>query len=228
MTAKGSRRSTLDAKIQSQLRGDASPAACQPINLHRRSLLVGNNGIEGVPSESKESKTKKAIHHFFDPQRICDFTEKTAFFTEKKRKKIKIFFRSKKYYARVSESKTSAANGTDQENGTSFDQMAGAIWRPVTLEFFSYEAVSQFVSLNFLLVFELLMSRFRYSSSCALFGTEETPEQLRLGDTVRPIAETRDATHGRDARCDPWQRREMRPIAETRNDNKSTDTTPAA
>ena len=27
-------------------------------------------------------------------------------------------------------------NGTDQENGTSFDQMAGAIWRSVTLGFF--------------------------------------------------------------------------------------------
>jgi hypothetical protein len=68
--------------------------------------------------------------------------------------------------------------------------------------FFLLKPLSQFVSLDFFVIFVLLMSRFRYSSSCALFGTEETPEQLRLADTVRPIAETRSATNCRDERCD--------------------------
>ena len=47
-------------------------------------------------------------------------------------------------------------NGTDQENGTSFDQMAGAIWRSVTLEFFLLfllKQLSQFVSFLFFLRF---------------------------------------------------------------------------
>jgi len=44
----------------------------------------------------------------------------------------------KNYYTRVSGSGKSAAIGTDQENGTSFDPMSGAIWRPVTLAFFSF------------------------------------------------------------------------------------------
>jgi hypothetical protein len=35
---------------------------------------------------------KKAIHHFFYPQRICDFTAHTDVFTEKNEKKFKIFF----------------------------------------------------------------------------------------------------------------------------------------
>ena len=46
--------------------------------------------------------------------------------------------------------------GTDQENGTSFDQMAGAIWRSVTLEFFLLfllKQLSQFVSFLFFLRF---------------------------------------------------------------------------
>ena len=46
--------------------------------------------------------------------------------------------------------------GTDQENGTSFDQMAGAIWRSVTLGFFLlflWKQLSKFVSFLFFLRF---------------------------------------------------------------------------
>ena len=50
----------------------------------------------------------------------------------------------------------SLRNGTDQENGTSFDQMAGAIWRSVTLGFFLlflWKQLSKFVSFLFFLRF---------------------------------------------------------------------------
>ena len=52
------------------------------------------------------------------------------------------------------------SDGTDQENSTSFDQMAGAIWRSVTLGFFLLFLWKQLSKFVFFLFFLRFLPRF--------------------------------------------------------------------
>ena len=116
---------------------------------------------------------------------------KPHFLTEKNKKILTIFFKNKKI------------TPVSPEAGNLLHLEPNRKTAPVSIRWrapssgrlrwsFFLKQLSQLISLNFFLVFVFLMSRFRYSSTCSLFGTGGTREQFWLGDIVRPMAGTRD------------------------------------